>query len=201
MVNDMLNISRIESGRLTLNIQAVSIDKLVQEVIDDVQPRAQELGVHVSLQMTEPPPPVLADSDKIKEVVFNLVGNSLKFTPKDGNIVVTFNVTETMVEVKIKDTGSGIEAEDLPKLFQKFGLLPGSYVTNQAALGTGLGLYICKSIIELHEGKITASSEGRSKGAEFVFSLKIFNEQDLQRLSAKFAHESSNAVELIHSQI
>lgn len=201
MVNDMLNISRIESGRLTINIQAVNIEKLVQEVIDDVQPRAQELGVHVNLEMTQQPPPVLADADKIKEVVFNLVGNSLKFTPKDGTITVSFNVSEKMVEVIVKDTGSGIEPEDQSKLFQKFGLLPGSYVTNQAALGTGLGLYICKSIIDLHEGKITAKSEGRGKGAEFVFSLMIFNEMDLQRLSSKFAHEADKAVDLIHSQV
>jgi signal transduction histidine kinase len=201
MVNDMLNISRIESGRLTINIQAVAIDKLVQEVIDDVQPRAAELGVTVSLQMTTPPSPVLADADKIKEVAFNIVGNSLKFTPQGGKITITINQTETMVEVKVSDTGSGIEAEDLPKLFQKFGLLPGSYVTNQTALGTGLGLYICKSIIELHEGKIAVSSAGRGKGSEFTFSLKIFNEADLQRLSSKFAHDSGNAVDLIHSQV
>lgn len=201
MVNDMLNISRIESGRLTLTMQPVAIDKLVQEVIDDVQPRANELGVSVTLNMATPPSTVLADNDKIKEVVFNLIGNSLKFTPQGGKITVSFEQTDTMVSVKVTDTGSGIEAEDLPKLFQKFGLLPGSYVTNQAALGTGLGLYICKSIIELHEGKIAASSPGRGKGAEFTFSLKIFNETDMQRLSAKYAHESSNSVDLIHSQV
>jgi signal transduction histidine kinase len=201
MVNDMLNISRIESGRLSINITAVDIQKLAQDVIDDVQPRAQELGIHVLMDSTTAPPLVLADSDKIKEVMFNIVGNSLKFTPKDGTVTLSFTVTNTMVEVKVKDTGTGLEADDLPKLFQKFGLLPGSYVTNQAALGTGLGLYICKSIIELHEGKIYASSPGRGKGAEFVFTLKIFNEIDLQRLSDRFAHDVYNAVDLIHSQV
>ena len=184
-----------------LSMQPVELDKLVQEVIDDVQPRAAELEVSVVLQMSTPPPTVLADTDKIKEVIFNLIGNSLKFTPKGGKITVSFMQTDTMVTVKVVDTGSGIEAEDLPKLFQKFGLLPGSYVTNQAALGTGLGLYICKSIIELHEGKITASSPGRGKGAEFSFSLKIFNQVDMKRLSEKYAHESNNAVDLIHSQV
>ncbi len=201
MVNDMLNISRIESGRITINVQLVNIDKLVLEVLDDVKPRADELGVTVSLVMDAPPPPVIADADKIKEVVFNLIGNSIKFTPKGGSVSVSFNVVDNMVEVKIKDTGSGIEAEDMPKLFQKFGLLPGSYVTNQAALGTGLGLYICRSIVELHEGKIWAKSDGRMRGSEFIFSLKIFNEMDLQRLSSKFAHEADKAVDLIHSQV
>lgn len=201
MVNDMLNISRIESGRLTITMQAVSIEKLVNEVIDDVRPRANELGVNIILQQPTSPPAVLADPDKIKEVIFNLLGNSLKFTPKDGKIIVTIEEHDNMVYVKVTDTGSGIEADDIPKLFQKFGLLPGSYVTNQAALGTGLGLYICKSIIELHEGKISASSAGRGKGAEFVFSLRIFSEADLQRLSAQYAHDSGNSVELIHSQV
>ncbi len=199
LVNDMLNISRIESGRLTLNISKVFLDKLIQEVVDDVNPRSQELGVQVILDSSSPPPPIIGDYDKLKEVLFNLLGNSLKFTPKGGKITVSFKNDETFVIVKIVDTGSGIEADDLPKLFQKFSLLAGSYKNGIA--GTGLGLYICKSIIELHEGTITAASAGRDKGSEFVFTLKIFNNPDLQRLTAKFAHDSESTVELVHNQI
>src|SRR5208283_1036055 len=126
------------------------------------------------LQKQENLPFVLADPDKIKEVVFNLIGNSLKFTPKDGKITITFTESDGMIQTKIKDTGVGIEKEDMPKLFQRFGLLEGSYTTNQSStfMGTGLGLYICKEILGLHEGKIWADSEGKNKGAEVCFTLR-----------------------------
>lgn len=200
LVNDMLNISRIESGRLTIEMKKVDLLKLVNEVVEEVTPRAQELGVHVLAEQQELPH-VLADSDKIKEVVFNLVGNSMKFTPKDGTITVSFIKNNNMIETVVKDTGVGILKEDIRKLFQKFGLVAGSYTTNQAVnSGTGLGLYISKSIIELHEGNISVESEGKGKGARFMFSLKVYNEEDFKRLNAKYQHEDGKVVEIIHTK-
>jgi len=201
MVNDMLNISRIESGRLAIEIKSVDMKQLTQEVIDEVTPRANELGLTVSLEQSESLPLVLADPDKIKEVLLNLIGNSLKFTPKDGKIAISFIHKGDFIETTVLDTGAGIEAEDIPKLFQKFGLLPGSYAANQAALGTGLGLYICKSIVELHEGAILARSGGKGKGASVVFSLKVFNENDFKRLSEKFAVQATQRLGIIHTQV
>ena len=90
LVNDMLNISRIESGRITISIQRVSLVKLVQDVVFEVMPRAQELGVKLSVTASLGVPDVIADSDKIKEVLINLIGNSLKFTPANGTITVSF---------------------------------------------------------------------------------------------------------------
>lgn len=200
LVNDMLNISRIEAGRITVDMQQVDLKELTQEVIDEVMPRAKELGVTLSLVHYENPLKVLADPDKIKEVLFNLIGNSLKFTPKGGKISVGFILKDGFVETEIRDTGSGIEAEDIGKLFQKFGLLPGSYTTNQPAMGTGLGLYICRSIIELHQGKIWAASDGRGKGATFTFQLKTFNKADLLQFNQSTS-DKKEAVGLIHSEI
>jgi signal transduction histidine kinase len=175
LVNEMLNVSRIESGRVTVSLGAVDLEKITQEVIDEVLPRANELGISVEEVHGDALPLVLADSDKIKEVLFNLLGNALKFTQKEGKITVSFFINGDMVETTVKDTGSGIAPGDLPKLFQKFGLLPDSYTMNQIApnSGTGLGLYICKAIIELHHGKIWADSEGHGKGTAVTFSLKI----------------------------
>lgn len=200
LVNDMFNISRIEAGRITINMQSVDLEKLAQEVIDEVQPRAKEVGVSVSIAKHEHLSPVLADSDKIKEVFFNLLGNSIKFTPKDGKIVVHFEEKDGIIETKITDTGSGIEPEDIGKLFQKFGLMPGSYATNQPAMGTGLGLYICRSIVELHQGKIWAESEGRGKGATFSFQLKKFSKADQAQYNQSTAAKKEE-VGLIHSEI
>lgn len=200
LVNDMLNISRIESGRITIELQAVDLSKLAQEVVDEVLPRAKEVGVTVSIAPHDNLPPVLADLDKIKEVFFNLLGNSLKFTPQGGSVTVRFTEKDGVVETEIKDTGVGIEAEDIGKLFQKFGLLPGSYTTNQPAMGTGLGLYICRSIVELHQGKIWAASEGRGKGSTFTFQLKIFNKADLPQFNQSTS-DKKESVNLIHSEI
>ncbi|HWY79255.1 MAG TPA: GAF domain-containing sensor histidine kinase [Candidatus Sulfotelmatobacter sp.] len=200
LVNDMLNISRIESGRIIIDFQSTDLLKLTQEVVEEVLPRALEVGVEILIQKPATLPPVLADPDKIKEVLFNLIGNSLKFTPKGGHITISFSEWDDFVQTKIVDTGSGITSEDIGKLFQKFGLLPGSYITNQTAAGTGLGLYICRSIINLHYGEIKATSEGRGKGATFSFSLKKFKEADLQNVKIEALKEQKDTAELIHAQ-
>lgn len=199
LVNDMLNISRIESGRITIEMRSVDLVKLTQDVVDEVLPRAHELEVAVKMQSNEEMPHVLADPDKIKEVIINLIGNSLKFTPKGGTINISFFKNDGFVGTKIVDTGIGIEPQDVGKLFQKFGLLPGSYITNQTAMGTGLGLYICRSIIDMHQGTIKAESEGRDKGATFTFTLKEIKDSDLQHI--KKQESDSDKVDLIHAQL
>jgi len=200
LVNDMLNISRIESGRLTITMQEVDLRKLAQDVIDECMPRANELALHLILESPQTVPTVVADPDKIKEVLFNLIGNSLKFTGRGGTIIVSLSQKDDMVETQVRDTGVGIDKEDMPKLFQKFGLLPGSYVTNQPTMGTGLGLYICKSILDLHKGKIWAASEGRGKGTTFTFSLKVFNREEMEKLNSLYEKNSQEHIGLIHTQ-
>src|SRR5260221_349700 len=96
LVNDMLNISRIESGRITVQLQAVDLQKLTEEVVEEVTPRANELEVTVEVQRADSLPQVSADPDKIKEVLFNLIGNSLKFTQKTGKITVSFSRNEDL---------------------------------------------------------------------------------------------------------
>lgn len=201
LVNDMLNISRIDSGRLTLQIEKTDIIKVIREVVDDITPRSDELGIKIAVENPVTVPEVLVDPDKIKEVIYNLIGNSLKFTPRDGKITVSFDQEDEQVYINIADTGSGIAPEDLSKLFQKFGILPGTYVTNQPTFGTGLGLYICKSIIEMHGGKITAKSEGKGKGAVFTFTVKKYSQNELEIFSQKFKNNQEVSVGLIHSQI
>jgi signal transduction histidine kinase len=201
LVNDMLNISRIESGRITIEVQKVDIYKLVQEIVDEVKPRAKELGINVVISPSPTLPPVLADPDKIKEVLINLIGNSLKFTPKDGSITVSFAENNGMVEVKVNDTGAGIESENIPKLFQKFSMIAESYSNNRNASGTGLGLYISRSIIELHHGKIWATSGGIGKGSQFIFTLKVFKDEDQMKIIENNKDDSPEPIGIVHSQI
>lgn len=178
LVNDMLNVSRIESGRISLEQKALDINALIDDVIADITPRSNELGVHVAIQHDTNVPLVFVDENKIKEVCMNLVGNSLKFTPKDGTITISFLPAGKMVEVSVSDTGKGIAQEDIPKLFQKFGKIDNTYATIQNVQGTGLGLYISKAIIELHKGKIWATSPGLEKGTTVTFSLPVYTDQE-----------------------
>lgn len=196
LVNEMLNISRIESGRVALQVRKVPILGLLKEVVAEVQPRAEELKIDIHLSKTVKDdkgekvesPVVVADIDKVKELVINLVGNSLKFVSKGGNIWISVaQLKSDEITVTVKDDGVGIAPNFIPVLFQKFGLIKDSYQTNQdVSQGTGLGLYISKSIIELHGGKIWAESEGKGKGATFSFTLPIYSEKKMKEFSKKF---------------
>lgn len=201
LVNDMLNISRIESGRLTIVMEEVHLDHLIQEIIDEVLPRTHEVEVSVTLTPVTFTPVVMADPDKIKEVYLNIIGNALKFTPKGGNVTITLFQKDNMIQTDITDSGIGIGKDDLGKLFQKFNLLPGSYRTNQAAQGTGLGLYICKKIIELHGGKVWANSNGENQGSTFSFTLKPFNAREAQSFNSLHPVSPDQNVNLIHTEI
>lgn len=174
LVNDMLDVSRIESGRIMLNLGEIKLVQLIDDVVAEITPRATELEIEiVVIPFPSLLPSVLGDFDKIKEVLINLVGNALKFTPKKGKITIGMEQNDGMVETSVTDTGAGIKKEDIPKLFQKFIMVGGSEQKALNTQGTGLGLYICKSIIELHGGKIWVKSEGIGKGTSFTFSLPI----------------------------
>lgn len=172
LINEMLNISRIESGRIEITPHAVNMVELVKQMLPEIEPKAQEKQIHIVLQET-PLPKVFADGEKVQQVLMNLVGNALKFTPADGMITISFFSDGKTVETIVKDSGVGISREDISKLFKKFGRLDSSYVAAATTGGTGLGLFICKSIIELMKGKIWAQSEGLGKGTSFIFSLPI----------------------------
>jgi len=176
LVNDMLNVSRIESGKLKINIQSIDMLQMVHETITELLPSAQNL--HITLSMEKPAetlPNVLADPEQIKEVLLNLIGNALKFTPEGGKVTVNFSLMDHRVVTHVSDTGKGIRKEDMPKLFQKFSIIEGDSAKKPNLQGTGLGLYISKSLIELQGGKIWVTSEGENKGTTFSFSLKPVN--------------------------
>ena len=201
LVNEMLNISRIESGRMDVIIAKTDPVKLVEEVFTEVEPRARELGITLAIERRALPE-VMADADKIKEVLINLIGNSLKFTPRGGTITVNFDVSETMVTTRVNDDGAGIDLGEQESLFQKFGFVGTSYKVNKTdAKGSGLGLYISKSIIDMHKGAMTAFSEGTGKGATFSFSLKIYNESDFALFQQELSTHEKSGLGVIHSSV
>jgi signal transduction histidine kinase len=172
LVNDMLNVSRIESGRLKLEMKDLDIVNLVTTVCSELMPRAQELGLKMYLDKPSTPVKKLnGDSDRIEQILINFIGNSLKFTPPGGSITVTLKAREKDVLIIIKDTGRGIKKEDMHKLFQKFGMIGSAYLQKSQNQGSGLGLYLSKSLIELHGGRVHVESAGENKGALFSFNL------------------------------
>lgn len=170
LVNDMLNVSRIEAGSIEINPSPFDIVALVKDVVEEVKVKADEKHLTISV-LEHSLPPVFADADKVHQVLLNLTGNAIKFCFPSGAIVIDFFVDKDMIEVSVKDGGPGISKEDLSKLFNKFSRLDSSYVAVGTSGGTGLGLYISKSLVELMHGRIWAASEGVGKGATFSFSV------------------------------
>lgn len=180
LVNDMLNVSRIESGRIEFARQGVDMHYMAEDVAEEVRSRADELGLSVAAQMVKELPMAFCDYNKTKEVLMNLVGNSLKFTPKGGKITVSFGVRDGMVETSVADTGKGIAPADIDKLFKKFGLIEQGHftTTTPSGSGSGLGLYISKNLVELQGGKISVKSQV-GQGSTFTFSLPIATDRQI----------------------
>ena len=167
----MLNVSRIESGRLTLQKKDVQIVPLIDKVVTELVPRAQQLGLRLSFEGPANVASVKADPERIEQVLINLIGNSLKFTPPGGSVAVNLAPREKDVLVEVADNGKGMNEEVKARLFQKFATTGSSYLHKQEAQGTGLGLYLSKSLIEMHGGKMWATSDGENKGSRFNFTL------------------------------
>lgn len=169
LVNNLLNISRIEAGRLTFNIETVNMDGIITEVISNLERAAKEKSLFLVYERKGDVPKVRADSDKVREVLINLIGNAIKFTHKGGLTVRTMR-KDAVVVTSVTDTGSGIAKTDQDLLFKKFSQVQGSYAKTSG--GTGLGLYISKQIVEGLGGKIWLDST-IGIGSTFYFSLPV----------------------------
>lgn len=173
LINDLLNVSRIAANKLEINQESVDMIPVVKDVFDEVYySKSQDKDINFNI-LEQSLPKVLADPEKLREVLLNLIGNAVKFTPSGGKIAISFFTDGKVLEVSVKDSGVGISREDLGRLFTRFGRLDNSYVSFSTSGGTGLGLYISKNLIELMNGRIWASSEGTGKGTTFTFSLPV----------------------------
>lgn len=171
LVENLLNITRIEKGALTLNVQSFEWEGLVRKVMKDLEGRAEQKKITVNFH---PPlqalPLVKVDVFRISEVVTNLLANAINYTAPGGTVTITLAVKDKEVITNIQDTGEGIPTEALPHLFSKFFRVAGKL--EQGSKGTGLGLYISKAIVDMHHGKIWVEST-LGKGSTFSFSLPI----------------------------
>ncbi len=170
LVNIFLNISRIESGRLKLEKTKFDITNMTKETLRELKTDAESKGLKLEFAGVQEKIMVNADCDKLHDVLMNLVDNSIKYTEK-GGVTVELHKKNGLVRVMVSDTGIGITKDDIDGLFIKFGR--GKKIAQINTAGSGLGLFIAKKIVELHNGKIWAESDGEGKGSAFSFEIPV----------------------------
>jgi signal transduction histidine kinase len=168
IVSEFLDISRIEQGRMKYDLVEFDINKEIKEIITELKPTIEKSGLSVGFKSANTSNNVYADMGKIKQVIGNILDNSIKYTPH-GSITVSVYDVANKIKVAVSDTGIGIAAEDITRLFSKFTRAKDAFRTN--VIGTGLGLYVAKQMIEAQNGKIWVESHGLGKGSTFFIEL------------------------------
>jgi histidine kinase len=172
LVDDLQELSRVEANAYPLDIRSVAISALVQTTLKRFSAQAQAKRIDLRSDSPADIPPVLADQDRITQVLTNLVGNALQYTPAGGQVTIRATRHQDEIHVSVIDTGIGIPAEHLPHLFTRFYRVDKSR-SRQAGGGSGIGLTIARHLVEAHGGRIWAESEGEGKGSTFTFSLQV----------------------------
>jgi len=171
LVEDLLNISRIERGKIQYEYEDVNLEELAKNVLSIMRIQAKNKHLYIKFKNdAKDLPSIKADLKKLAEVIGNLVDNAIKYTPK-GGVTVALSRKGELARISISDTGIGISREEIPTLFEKF--VRGKDVNKLHTGGTGLGLYVVKKIVEAHEGKVWVESPGLEKGTTFVVELPI----------------------------
>ena len=171
IVEDVLDVSRIVSGKIRLDVQSVELPLIVDNAVATIQPAADAKGVHVQSIVDPQVGPVSGDPSRLQQVVWNLVSNAVKFTPKQGRVQVRLQRVNSHVEIVVADTGIGIRPDFLPYVFERFRQAEAG--TTRKTGGLGLGLAIVRHIVEMHGGTVEASSPGENQGATFRVRLPV----------------------------
>lgn len=193
IIDDLLDMAKIEAGRILLSKGLVQVEPLLEHVVQSMRPLAESKQITLELQLPKNLSGVFADEDKVTQVLINLVSNAIKFTDGPGRVTISVSEQTNEVEFCVTDTGVGIAAEDLPRLFEKFQQfrrVPGI----AGAKGTGLGLAISKRLVELHGGRIWAGS-APGKGSAFSFTLPKYHVEEIFRECLKTGIEQAKRKE------
>lgn len=171
LIDDLLDISRIITGKIRLNIQAVELVAVIESAIDTVQPAANAKEIRLQSVLDPSAGSVLGDTERLQQLVWNLLSNAIKFTPKGGRVQIGLKRINSHVEITVTDTGQGISAEFLPFVFDLFRQADSSITRSFG--GLGLGLAIVRQLVELHGGTVRVESSGEGQGATFTVSLPV----------------------------
>jgi signal transduction histidine kinase len=192
LINIFLNVSRIESGRLKLDKRPLQINDLIESVVVELGNQAIQKGLALTYKKpTKKIPLIFADSDKLREVILNLVDNSIKYTLQ-GKVELGLNFDNQELNFLVKDTGIGLDPQEAKGLFRKF--VRGTGVSQIHTGGSGLGLFIAQKIIKEHEGQVWAESKGKGKGSIFQFRLPLYDDKTMAEKMAKTKEEEAKTL-------
>jgi PAS domain S-box-containing protein len=169
LVADLLDVSRIISGKLRLDVRTVDLISIVTAAIDSIRPAAEAKSIRLQTMLDPAAGPISGDADRLQQIVWNLLTNAVKFTPKGGRIQVKVQRVNSHVEIVVSDSGIGISKEFLPHVFDRFRQADASITRTHG--GLGLGLSIVHQLVDLHGGNVSVQSEGEGKGATFIITL------------------------------
>jgi PAS domain S-box-containing protein len=173
LIEDLLDMSRIISGKIRLEVQPVDLHAVIAAAVATVKHSAEAKQIKVLCRLDPKVAPIMGDPSRVQQIVWNLLSNSIKFTPPQGRIMVTLQKSPGYVEIGVSDTGAGIKPEFLPHVFERFRQADASLTRSFG--GLGLGLAIVKQLVELHGGSIRVTSDGEGLGSTFTFQLPLSN--------------------------
>lgn len=179
LINNLLDLSRIESGKIELHLESVDLNRLICELIPSFQPQLDTKDQICTLHLPDQAPMVQGDAERIIQIFSNLLSNAHKYTPQGGHIDLAVEVVGTVARVAVTDTGIGLSKEEQAELFKRF--YRAQNALTESVSGTGLGLSITRSLVELHGGEIQVFSEP-GKGSTFCFTLPLVQQQALPRV-------------------
>lgn len=171
LVEDILDVSRIITGKLRMHIGATSVSSVVSAALDTVRPAAEAKEIQLEVDLDPSADAVTGDSDRLQQVVWNLLSNAIKFTPRRGKVEVRLQRVGSEAEIRVRDNGAGVKADFLPHVFDRFRQADSTSTRSHG--GLGLGLAIVRHLVELHGGSVRAESDGEGKGSTFTVRLPI----------------------------
>jgi PAS domain S-box-containing protein len=187
LVEDLLDVSRIVSGKTRLNIETADLTRIVEAAVESMRPSAESRGVR--LDVSGQPCAMAGDPERLHQILWNLLSNAVKFTPRGGQVSVSVEVRDRTASLAVSDTGQGIRPDFLPHVFERF--RQADATATRAHGGLGLGLAIVRHLVELHGGTVAASSPGEGKGATFTVQLPLAVPAQLERPLLDLPPESS----------
>ncbi len=193
LIDDLLDVSRIITGKLSIDLRPVDIWSVIESGLEAVRPAFEAKGIHVETVQDPSTCQVLGDTNRLQQIFWNLFNNAVKFTPAGGHVKIEVRRNARNVQVAVTDSGIGVDPQFLPYIFERFRQADGS--TTRRHGGLGLGLAIVRHLVEMHNGTIEAHSEGKDRGTTFTINLPLNVDTDLAVLSPHTSSEPDVAIE------
>ena len=205
IVNDLLDVSRIITGKMRLDVRAIDLNRVLFAAIQTCESAARAKGVHVVRDFPDSPSLFVGDSDRLQQVAWNLISNAIKFTPRDGTVTIRLERHGSSLRFCVEDTGAGVDPEFLPYVFERFRQADAS--STRRFGGLGLGLSIVRHLVEQHGGEVSATSKGKGQGSSFYVTLPIapilpYHEDDVWSSTANSkvarpGHDALNEMQIL----